>query len=485
MFKGKFAEFYTFIFDNLTSFVGKLQQEIVMLKKKIQGLEEKVEHLEDKLAKNSQNSSKPPSTDGYEKPAPKSRRQKSNKKIGGQIGHTGSTLEQVSEPDVIEIHSVEICEKCGRSLEDVKEHDHECRQEIELPEVKPIVIEHRAEKKTCPFCSWENVGKFPEHINQPIQYGPRIKSHATYFNQYQHIPFKRLAEIFCDCFHLSLSQGSLVRFNQKCAQQVSPSVEVIKQHIIISQVSQFDESGMRVNGKLHWLHVASTATCTYYEIHAKRGSEAMDAIGILPVFQGIAIHDHWKAYLSYIHCIHGLCNAHHLRELEFIIDRYQQGWAGEMVALLLTINDKVDGCKLNGEYQLSQKLISQYEQEYDRILMSGLVEIPQLPPPEKPKRGKKKQHKAKNLLDRLQNFKGIVLLFMVNFNVPFTNNLPEQDIRMCKLKAKISGSFRSSSGAKDFATIRSYISTARKQGQNVLEVLMQAFCGNPFMPSGK
>jgi len=153
--------------------------------------------------------------------------------------------------------------------------------------------------------------------------------------------------------------------------------------------------------------------------------------------------------------------------------------------LLLTINDKVDEFKLNGDGQLSEKLINQYEQEYGRILMSGLVEIPQLPPPEKRKRGKKKQHKAKNLLDRLQDFKASVLLFMVNFNVPFTNNLPEQDIRMCKLKAKISGSFRSSSGAKDFATIRSYISTAKKQGQNVLDALMQAFCGNPFMPSGK
>ncbi len=485
MFKGKFAGFYTFVVDKLINFVGKLQQEIATLQRKVQGLEEKIEHLENKLAKNSRNSSKPPSSAGYEKPAPKSRRKKSGKKVGGQIGHEGSTLEQVSNPDVVKIHSVEICEKCGRNLEGVKEHEHECRQEIELPEVKPVVIEHRAKKKTCPFCGWENLGKFPEHIDQTIQYGPRVKAYASYFNQYQHIPFKRLQEIFYDCYHLSLSQGSLVRFNQKCAQQVRPSVEAIKQKIIISLVAQFDESGMRINGKLHWLHVASTATCTYYEIHAKRGGKAMDDIGILPVFQGIAIHDHWKTYFSYTHCIHGLCNAHHLRELEFIIDRYQQKWAGEMVVLLLTINDKVDEFKLNGDDQLSQKLIDQYVQKYDRILMSGLVEIPQLPPSKKPKRGKKKQHKAKNLLDRLQNFKGSVLLFMVNFNVPFTNNLPEQDIRMCKLKAKISGSFRSNSGAKDFATIRSYISTARKQGRNVLDALMQAFCGNPFMPSGK
>lgn len=329
------------------------------------------------------------------------------------------------------------------------------------------------------------MGKFPEHINQPIQYGARVKSHASYFNQYQHIPFERLQEIFQDCFHISLSQGSLVRFNQKCAQQVSPCVEAIKQHIIISPVSQFDESGMRVNGKLHWLHVASTATCTYYEIHAKRGSQAMDEIDILPVFQGIAIHDHWKPYLTYTSCTHGLCNAHHLRELEFIIDRYQQKWADQMIALLLTIKDKVDEYRLNGDCQLGQKLVNQYEQEYDRILTAGLVEIPQLPPSQKPKRGKQKQHKAKNLLDRLQNFKASVLLFMVNFNVPFTNNLPEQDIRMCKLKAKISGSFRSNSGAEDFSKIRSYISTAKKQGQNVLDALMQAFCGNPFMPSGE
>lgn len=172
MFKGKFAEFYTFVVDKLINFVGNLQQEIATLQRKIQGLEEKIEHLENKLAKNSQNSSKPPSSDGYEKPAPKSRRKKSGKKIGGQIGHEGSTLEQVSTPDVVEIHSVEICEKCGKNLEDVKEHDHECRQEIELPEVKPVVIEHHAEKKICPFCGWENLGKFPEHTIKQYSMDP-------------------------------------------------------------------------------------------------------------------------------------------------------------------------------------------------------------------------------------------------------------------------------------------------------------------------
>lgn len=490
MFKGKITKSFLPVINRLYlslikmgNLAEKLRQKNEMLQKENQNLKEKIQHLEDKVAKNSKNSSKPPSSDGYEKPKPKSRRQKSGKKVGGQVGHEGSTLEQVPEPDVIEIHSVETCEKCGKSLEEAKEQAHECRQEIELPEVNPVVIEHRAEKKICPFCGWENLGKFPEHINQPIQYGPRLKAHASYFNQYQHIPFERLQEIFSDCFHLSLSQGSLVRFNQKCAQQISPSVETIKQHIIASEISQFDESGMRVNGKLHWLHSASTPTCTYYAIHEKRGSQAMDNIGILPVFQGIAIHDHWQPYLIYTSCTHGLCNAHHLRELEFIVDRYEQKWANHMMALLLTIKDKVDECRLNGQHQLGQMFTHQYEQEYARILIEGLAEIPQIPPPQKPKRGKKKQHKAKNLLDRLQCFKASVLLFMYNFDVPFTNNLSEQDIRMCKLKSKISGSFRSSSGAEDFSKIRSYISTAKKQGHNILDALINAFSGNPFMPA--
>lgn len=465
------------------------EHDLIIKKLKIENkqLTIKVKELTDQLSKNSSNSSKPPSSDGYEKPEPKSRRTKSGKKPGGQIGHEGTTLEQVHNPDFIEIHKVNVCEKCGKDMTKDKPIYHDCRQEFEIPPAKPMITEHRAEAKLCDECAHVTVAKFPVHITQPVQYGPRVKAYATYFNQQQFIPFGRMKEVFNDCFSLLVSQGSLVNFNKSAAKKIEPSLNAIKSTITISSVAHFDESGMRVNGKLHWLHVSSTKDLTYYEIHAKRGEEAMKEIGILPNFKGTATHDHWKPYMKYDECNHSFCNAHHIRELAFANERYDQVWASQLVKCLIEMNDTAHLAKKAGESKLNPKIIKQLEEQYSKILDDGLGEIPRLPELDgkKRKRGKQKQHKVKNLWNRMVGYKKETLLFLSDLTVEFTNNQAEQDIRMCKVKEKVSGTFRSSAGAKNFTKIRSYISTARKQDENVLECLVNAFRNNPFIPANK
>ena len=460
--------------------INSLTTENKILQAENKKLQDEVTMLTDKLSKNSSNSSKPPSSDGYDKPAPKSMREKTGKKVGGQLGHDGVRLEQVESPDHIKVHMVDVCTNCGRSLEDEEASEHECRQEFEIPPVKPEVTEHRAEIKLCPACKILNKAAFPKHITQSVQYGINVKATATYFSQSQFIPFDRLQQLFKDCYSLPLSQGSLVNFNKQCSNAVEPSILAIKANVTGGKVAGFDESGMRVKGKLNWLHVARNDRNTYYELHAKRGQVAMEAINILPQFKGTAIHDHWKPYYVYTDCEHGLCNAHHIRELEFIETRYAQSWAGKMIDCLVEINDHVKSNKAAGNFKFTPDLVIKYDRKYSRILREGLHEVLALPIPEP---GKKKQHKAKNLLDRLRSYKKDVLRFMNDFDVSFTNNGSESDIRMCKVKSKISGSFRSDEGAKTFCRIRSYISTARKNAVNVMDALHNAFKNTPFIAS--
>lgn len=455
-----------------SALISSLTEETIALKKQVQDLKAQ-------LKMNSTNSSKPPASDGYEKSKPKSQRVKTGKKPGGQAGHTGETLKQVDNPDIIKDYAVAKCYNCGADLSAHKADGHECRQEFDVQPPEPVVTEHRAEIKLCPQCRKITVAAFPTHITQKAQYGARVKSYAVYFNQQQFIPYKRLNQVLADCFKLPVCQGTLVSFNNVCANYLSPTMNAIQDTITNSNVAHFDESGMRVNGKLHWLHVSSTNQATYYFIHKNRGSKAMDAINILPSFEGKAIHDHWSAYMKYP-CNHGLCNSHHIRELTFSYEHYGQEWSKKMITLLTAINKKVDAYKLKKKAKLGRHILKRYSNEYTTILTNGLLEIPTLTEPPKKKRGKTKQHKIKNLWDRLVEHKTETLLFMYDFNVPFTNNLAERDVRMCKVKQKISGTFRSYRGAETFTTIRSYISTMRKQGCNVLESLTAVFAGKPF-----
>jgi transposase len=445
---------------------------------------ERIQKLEDQLAKNSSNSGKPPSSDGYEKPAPKSRRKRSGKKSGGQVGHPGHTLEMVAKPDKVEPHPVNCCAHCHTSLKKEKAVRIEKRQVFDLPEVRLEVTEHQAEVKVCPKCRQMTTGNFPPEVSQPTQYGKKIKSQMAYFHEYQLLPLKRTEETFKDLYGQSVGEGTIVSACKELARKVKPANEAIKKHLTYNELVEcFDETGMRIKGVLHWLHVACTRLLTYYEVHKKRGRKAMDAIGILPNFTGRAIHDGLKAYFPYSQLQHGLCNAHHSRELDFLEERYPQKWVTELSDLIMEIKAAVDTAKKKSKTKLSPKTLANFSTQYDALLKQGFKKNPP-PKVEGPfRRGRPKQGVAKNLLDRLLDHKEAVLAFMYDFNVPFDNNQAERDVRMMKVKQKISGCFRSDHGSETFCAIRGYISTARKNDQPVLDVLHAAFENHPYIPA--
>ena len=440
--------------------------------------EERIKELEAQFKKNSRNSSKPPSSDEFIKP--KSQRKKSGKPSGGQKGHKGDTLKMTDTPDNIVTHRVKTCRGCGHSLEEVQPQGVERRQVFDLPPLKIKVTEHQTESKLCPYCGLKNKSPFPEGVGLPVQYGDNLKAFLVYLNQYQMTPYKRVVELIQDVYGHRLSQGTLFNAIGAAYETLEPLEEKIINQLVGAPVVHLDETGIRVLDQRQWLHVISTETLTYYAHHEKRGSKATDEIGILPRFKGLSVHDFWKPYFKY-DCGHALCNAHHLRELTGILELNQQKWPQEMIELLLEIKATVDERKPTTT-KLKADEIKSFEQRYDRTIEKGYLENP---PPAKlleKKRGRKKQSKAKNMLDRLKEHRRETLAFMYNFEVPFDNNLAERDLRMIKVKQKISGIFRSNQGAKMFCRIRGYISMARKNSIPVLDAIKSALGGNPFVP---
>lgn len=445
----------------------------------IAALGERVKELEERLGKNSRNSSKPPSS-GPISPKPKSLRQKSGNKPGGQKGHPGKTLVWIEEPDEVVMHTPQKCEGCGKSLDGVEAYAREKRQVTDLPRLRLGVVEHCAECKRCPSCGHSTRTGFPPGVDTAVGYGHRIKSLGVYLMQYQLLPYWRTTELLTDLFGGSPSTGTLYTTLEDCFERLADTEEGIKALVRQASVGHFDETGVDIAGKKWWLHVACTETPTHYAARSKRGSEAGKQIGILPEFGGVAVHDGLYGYREY-GCEHALCNAHHLRELTFIEEQHKQEWAGKMRVLLLDISQEVEAAKEAGDSSLGAETLGRYQQRYQELIEEGIAANP--PPQRTGKAGRPKQTKGKNLLDRLDKRRHEVLRFMHDFRVPFDNNQAERDVRMVKVQQKVPGCFRTTHGAAMFCRIRGYISTAKKQGQSALHALELAFTGNPFLPT--
>ena len=450
-------------------------------------LAERVQKLEDQLAKNSCNSGKPPSSDGYEQPVQrtKSLRKRSRRKSGGQPGHRGETLKAVETPDQVKVYRVQECQHCGQSLKRRKASDHEKRQVFDLPKVEIQVTEHRAEIKICACCGKQTRAVFPSEISKVVQYGTEIKAQMAYLNTEQHIPLKRTCDVLEEFYRHRPSEGTVMATCAEVAQKVENVNKSVKEHVVNEEeVVHFDETGMMINGTLHWLHTVSTRLLTYYAIHAKRGTVAMNEINILPRFRGRAVHDDLAAYFLY-ETLHAVCNAHHLRTLLFLQQRYPQKWVQPFSDLLLKIKAKTEAAKAQLRTELRVRQTKAFNKEYDLLIAKGLRANP--PPEEQSRqpgqRGRLKQSPTRNLLLRLRDHKEAGLAFMYDFNVPFDNNQAERDLRMMKVKQKVSGGFRSTAGAQNFCQIRGYLSTARKNGIMALAALRLAFTNQPFLPS--
>jgi transposase len=446
---------------------------------------ERIALLEAQLAQNSRNSAKPPSSDGFKRPPKKeSGKKTSDKKAGGQPGHSGQNLSWNEQPEHLIRHFPDKCQQCEFELGEVPSTGYQNRQVVELPtDLKLETTEHRAFIKSCPHCHTLTQATFPTEAKARLQYGSKVRALAVYLSQVQLLPYARTCETLQELFGASVSEGSLYQMLSECYEYLAEPEKVIKEGLVRSEVVHNDETGLYVEGLRQWLHVMCTSRLTFYAFHPKRGKAATDEIGLLPRFEGTSVHDGWSSYWTYSQCQHALCNAHHLRELTFVAEELGQLWAKAMIELLLALKAEVEEALVQNKQSLETTRLTYWAGRYRNLIAQGLATNP---PPEggwpKNKRGRPKQTKAKNLVDRLEARQREVLAFAYNFKVPFTNNQAERDLRMVKVQQKVSNCFRSKQGATFFCRIRGYISTLRKQGMSAFYALHQAFLGCPLIP---
>jgi transposase len=447
-----------------------LREEGAVLRQENAELREKIAELQRRLDKNSSNSSKPPSSDGLKKP-PRiagSLRGKSGKTSGGQVGHTGGTLKQVAEPDLVEPHGAETCGHCRAGLTSAMITGVAKRQVFDLPEPCLVVTEHRASTYCCAQCGGLTSADFPEGVISPVQYGSRVRAVAVYLNAQQLVPEDRVAQAMQDLFGAGLlCPASIAAWGDGKAKEWAGVAEHIAALVAKAPVRNLDETGFRIGGKGQWLHTASTPALTSYRVTEKRGEVTAGLEG------GVIVHDHFKRYYS-LPCVeHALCNAHHLRELKALIEIEKEPWAWQMRDLLLDALEAVREAVARGATALADALRKSLLRRYNNIVRRGLAFHRNQPSLSRAAgaRGRAPLRPGHNLLNRLHAFRIDVLRFLHDFTVPFTNNLGERDLRMMKVKMKISGGFRTMAGARTFACLRSVISTARKQGWNILETL--------------
>jgi transposase len=459
--------------DALIGELWPLRARVVDLSAQVAELTAKVAELQGRLAKNSRNSSKPPSADGLNKPKPKSLRPRGEKPTGGQPGHVGSTLKRVAQPDRIETHDpVSVCAVCHCPLGPAIVV--ETRQVFDLPPLQYEVTEHQVREVQC-ACGAVHRGTFPAAVSAPVQYGPRSKAAVVQLTHHHMLPLARTGELMGDLFVLPMSDATVLAIQTEAQERLAPTVAAIGEALIAAPVAHADETGMRVAAKLHWMHVLVTPLLTWLGAHPKRGKSAFDALGLLIAFTGTLIHDGWKPYRE-LACKHGLCNAHHLRELTYVFEQMGQAWAKCLIDLLVAACHEVAAAGA----PLPAERIADYRADFDRILTIGEAANPRAPP--SGKRGRTKQSKALNLIDRLRCYADDVWRFMTDPGVPFSNNLAEQAVRMPKVKQKVSGGFRTAGGLETFCTIRSYLATLHKQGTNLFHALTLTFQGSPPQP---
>lgn len=446
----------------------------------IEQLLARVQALEERQNQDSHNSSLPPSSDRFVR-QPKSLRKKSGKSPGGQAGHAGLSLSFSSPPDEVIVQSVERCQHCQADLHGIAGRDGEHRQVIDIPTPRVLVREYRVEQKQCPNCQQISVAAFPAEVRAPIQYGSNIGAIAVYLVQQHLLPLARTCEVLQDLLGVSMSEATLCSLIERCAQNLVGVETQIKEALVQSEVIHQDETGLYVKGRRHWMHVTSTPTLTHYLVHASRGQKALEAIGILARFLGTSVHDAWGSYFLYA-CQHAACLVHLLRELTFLSEEQGLWWAAKLKALLLDMKEATVQARSIGKRWLHPLEVADWQARFLALLDEGDLAHPHATAPPG-HRGRVKQSRARNLLDRLRKHRASVWAFLEDLRVPFDNNLAERDLRMVKVQQKVSGCFRSADGAQAFARIRGYLSTLRKQGLPLLSALQATLQGQPLLPA--
>jgi transposase len=452
-----------------------LKQLVLFLLDKVEQLSSENAALKSRLNQNSQNSSRPPSSDGYRKVA-KINKQSTSKPQGGQVGHKGHTLRQVSNPDEIFSCCPSQC-TCGHEFIGQEGMFLQSKRQVfEIPHPKLHVTEYQIFGNQCPKCGKTNQGEAPNQVNSAVQYGNRVKSFAVLMNNEYKMPFLKIRQVFKNLYGYELNESTTTTALGICYDKLSETESIIKEKIKASSVGHVDETGIRIAKKLNWLHVFSTEFHTYLFSHSKRGKEAVESEqSIMPDFKNWLIHDCWAPYFNFKGAKHALCNAHIIRELQGIIDNDKNDedcWAKKMQDFLIDLHH------IDYSERIKNKL--SINNTYFEICRQGLAAEPP-PLKEKGKKGRIKNSKARNLLHRFIIHKNSILAFAFNEHVPFTNNLAERDLRPAKIKLKISNVFRSENGADYYARIQGFISTARKNGKNILEELYNTFNGYNFI----
>ncbi len=459
-------------------------KQIPVLQEIITQLSEQVKQLQGQRAKDSHNSSLPPSSDRFVRQSKsRSLRTRSGKKPGGQPGHPGQTLQMSAAPDeVICLPNITQCQHCQADLSEVAVKTIERRQVLDVPAPAPLqVMQYEGQWKQCPHCQGYSSPIWPSGVSAPVQYGPRIGAMAVYLSTQQLLPRGRTAEVLQDVVGVQMSEGTLANLIKRTAHVLKPVEQQIKTALSQAKVIHQDETGLYVMGQRLWMHVTCTPTLTHYQVHASRGHDALDEIGILAHFVGTSVHDAWKAYFLY-GCHHSLCCVHILRELTFLSQEMGLWWAHKMILLLTTMKNATDQARGLGQRSLSAEDVLALQTRFLSLLDEGDQVHPRAPTTPG-KRGKAKQHPARNLLDRLRKYQDAVLAFLYDLNVAFDNNLAERDVRMVKVQQKVSGTFRSDEGAVSFCRIRGYMSSLRKQSLPVFSALEATLLNHPLLPS--